>query len=101
MVVSLAQLPMKSVVMDIVVAEIPPKLGILLSRKWAKTFRGSLQIDLTYSIILVSLGEHRRIYREVILAYIINGHHNPINHPFYVLYDDIVSSIGHLNDDEP
>jgi hypothetical protein len=32
MVVSLEQLPMNSVVMDIVVADIPPKFGMLLSR---------------------------------------------------------------------
>jgi hypothetical protein len=36
MVVSLAQLPMKSVVMEIVVDEIPPKFGMLLSRTWDK-----------------------------------------------------------------
>ena len=32
MVVSLAQLPMKSVIMDVVVANITPKFGLLLSR---------------------------------------------------------------------
>jgi hypothetical protein len=36
MVVSLAQLPMKSVGMDIVVADIPPNFGMLLSKTWAK-----------------------------------------------------------------
>jgi hypothetical protein len=53
MVVSLAQLPMKSVVMDIVVAEIPPKFGMLLSKTWDKKVGGSLQMDLTYSTIQV------------------------------------------------
>ena len=32
LVVSLFQLPMKSVVMDIMVADVPPKFGMLLSR---------------------------------------------------------------------
>ena len=32
MVVSLAQLPMKSVIMDVVVADITPKFGLILSR---------------------------------------------------------------------
>ena len=32
MVVSLAQLPMKSVIMDVVVPDITPKFGLLLSR---------------------------------------------------------------------
>jgi len=53
MVVSLAQLPMKSVLMDIVVAEIPPKFGMLLSKTWDKKVGGSLQMDLTYATIQV------------------------------------------------
>ena len=61
MVVSLAQLPMKSVVMDIVVSDIPPKFGMLLSITWAKKVGGSLQMDLTYAIIHVFGGEHRRL----------------------------------------
>jgi hypothetical protein len=40
MVVSLGQLPMKSVVMDIVVADIPPKFGMLLSKTSAKKVGG-------------------------------------------------------------
>jgi hypothetical protein len=36
MVVTLFQLPMKSVVMDIVVDDIPPKFGMLLLRFWIK-----------------------------------------------------------------
>jgi ribonuclease HI len=101
LVVSLAQLPMKSVVMDIIVADIPPKFGMLLSRTWAKKVGGSLQMDLTYATIPVFGGEHRRLYREVILAYIISDHQNPRNHPVYVVEDEIGSSVFHLNDDEP
>jgi hypothetical protein len=101
MVVSLAQLPMKSVVMDIVVADIPPKFGMLLSRTWAKKVGGSLQMDLTYATIPMFGGEHRRIYKEVRLAYIVSDHQNPRNHPIYVVEDEIGSSIFHLNDDEP
>jgi hypothetical protein len=63
MVVSLSQLPMKSVVMDIFVANIPPKFGMFLSRTWAKKVGGSLQMDLTYATILVFGGEHRRLYQ--------------------------------------
>jgi hypothetical protein len=36
LVVTLFQLPMKSVVMDIVVANVPPKFGMLFSRSWIK-----------------------------------------------------------------
>ena len=41
-VVNLTQVPMKSVLMDIVVADISPKFGMLLSRSWAKKVGGTL-----------------------------------------------------------
>jgi hypothetical protein len=41
-VVTLSQLPMKSVVLDVIVADIPPKFGMLLSRSWAKKVGGTL-----------------------------------------------------------
>jgi hypothetical protein len=42
LVVSLFQLPMKSVFMDIVVADVPPKFVMLLSRSWIKKLGGTL-----------------------------------------------------------
>jgi hypothetical protein len=39
--VSLFQLPMKSMIMDIVVADVPPKFGMLLSRSWIKRLGGN------------------------------------------------------------
>jgi hypothetical protein len=42
LVVSLFQLPMKSVVMDVVVADVPPKFDMLLSRYWIKNLGGTL-----------------------------------------------------------
>jgi hypothetical protein len=93
LVVSLEQLPMKSVVMDIVVANIPPKFGMILSRTWAKKVGGLLQMDLTYATILVFGGEHQRLYREVILAYIISKHQNLVNHLVYVVEDEIGSYV--------
>ena len=41
MVVSLSQLPMKSIIMDVVLADITPKFGMLLSRSWAKKVGGT------------------------------------------------------------
>jgi hypothetical protein len=100
MVVSLAQLPMKSVVMEIVVVDSPPNFGMLLSRTWAKKVGGSLQMDLTYATIRMFGGEHRRLYIEVRLAYIVNDHHNPRNHPIYAVEDEIGLYVFHLNDHE-
>jgi hypothetical protein len=64
LVVTLFQLPMKSVVMDIMVVDVPPKFGMLLSRYWIKRLRGTLQMDLRYATISVFGGEHKRLYRE-------------------------------------
>jgi hypothetical protein len=64
LVVTLFQFPMKSVVMDIVVDDVPPTFDMLLSRFWIKILGGTLQMDLTYATIHVFGGEHRRIYRE-------------------------------------
>ena len=58
-------------------------------------------MDLTYTTIPVYGGEHRRLYREVILSYIVSNHQNSKNHPIYVVEDEIGSFVFHLNDDEP
>jgi hypothetical protein len=98
MVVTLSQLPMKSVVLDVIVADIPPKFGMLLSRSWAKKVGGTLQMDLSYATIPVFGGEHQRLYREVRLAYLVSDHENPSNHPIYAVEDELGSSIFHISD---
>jgi ribonuclease HI len=97
-VVSLFQLPMKSVVMDIVVADVPPKFGMLLSRSWIKNLGGTLQMDLTYATIPVFGGEQRRLYRESQLAYIVSDEVDPTNHPIFALDTDLGSSLLQLTD---
>jgi len=92
-VVTLSQLPMKSVVLDVIMADIPPKFGMLLSRSWAKKVGGTLQMDLSYATIPVFGGEQRRLYREIRLAYLVSDHDNPSNHPIFVVEDDLGSSI--------
>ena len=39
--------------MDIVVADIPPKYGMLLSCSWGENLQGSLQLDMSYATISV------------------------------------------------
>jgi hypothetical protein len=51
LVVALAQVPMKSILMDVVITYIPPKYGLLLSRSWGAKLGGSLQLDMTYATI--------------------------------------------------
>jgi hypothetical protein len=76
------QLAMKSMMMDIVVSDVPPKFGMLLSRGF-KRLGGTLQNDLSYATIPVFGGESRRLYNEAQLAYIISDEKNPTNHPIY------------------
>jgi hypothetical protein len=83
MVVTLSQLPMKIVVLDVIVDDISLKFGMLLSISWAKKVGGTLQMDLSYATIRFFGGEHRRLYRDVRLAYLVSGHENPSNHTIY------------------
>ena len=100
MVVSLAQLPMKSVIMDVVVADITPKFGLLLSRSWAKKVGGTLQMDLSYATIPMFGGENRRLYRELQFVYIVTDDKNPTNHPLYVVDKDLGICMLHFSDDD-
>ena len=51
--VSPVQYPAKTILMDVVVADIPPKYGMLLSRSWGAKLQGSLQLDMSYATISV------------------------------------------------
>ena len=81
--VNLTQASMKTMVMDVVVADIPPIFRCLLSRSWMKRLGGTLQMDLLYATIPVFGGVNKRLYRESQLSYIINDEQNPSNHPIY------------------
>jgi hypothetical protein len=58
--ITLAQIPAKSMVMDIVVANISPKYGMFLSRSWGAKLKGTLQLDMSYATISV-FGQQRRL----------------------------------------
>ena len=53
MCVTLLQCPAKSIVMDIIVADIPPKYGMLLSCSWGEKLQGYLQLDMSYATISI------------------------------------------------
>ena len=102
LVVSLTQLPMKSVVMDIVVVDIPSTFRMLLSRSWSKKLASTLQMDMSYATIPIFGGEFRRLYRETQMAYIISDHENLENHLIYAEEKELGSAILHFyaeNDD--
>ena len=57
MVLSLAQIAENSIMMDVVVFDIPARFGMLLSRSWGEKLGGVLKLDFTYAIIHVFNGE--------------------------------------------
>jgi hypothetical protein len=99
LVVGLAQIPVKRILMDVVVADIPPKYGMLLSRSWGAKLGGSLQLDMTYATIPVFGGQYTRLYRETRLAFMVGDPHNPNNHPVYIANQDLGSCIISIDDD--
>ena len=78
--------------MDVVVENIPPKFGMLLSRSWSTKLKGTLQMDMSYSTVLV-FGQDKRLYREVHLKYMVRNKEKPNNHPIYSIEIDIGYSI--------
>lgn len=90
--VSLAQIPSKSLVMDVVVADIPSKFKMLLSRSWAAKIKDALQMDMSYATISV-FSEQRRLYREKKMAYMVSNVERPNNHPIYSLDTEMGSTI--------
>ena len=62
LVVSLAQIPARSIVMDMVVADILALFGMLFSRSPGAKLGGVLKLDFTYAIIPILGGEERRLY---------------------------------------
>jgi hypothetical protein len=89
---TLDQIPTKSMVMDIVVADIPPKYSMLLSRSWGAKLKGTLQLDMSYTTILV-FGQQRRLYKETLMKYMVTNQENPHNYPLYSAHSDLDSFI--------
>jgi ribonuclease HI len=91
---------MRSMVMDVVVADIPPKFGLLFSCSWRKRLGGTLQMDISYATIPVFGGEVNRIYRENHLTYIISDEKSSVNHPIYALDIDFGACILQIDDSQ-
>jgi len=83
--------------MDVVVADIPAKYGMLLSRSWGAKLQGSLQLDLSYATISV-FGQPKRLYRETLMKYVVSSEEKPQNFPLYSIHTNMDSFIL-FNDD--
>lgn len=87
-VVNLAQIPVKSIVLDIVVTNIRAKFGMLLFRSCCAKLEGSLQMDMSFATILVYGGDHLRLYREFRFLHAVCKSDQAKNHPIYALDHD-------------
>ncbi len=83
---------MKNVLMDVVVADIPPRCGMLLSRSWVAKLKGTLQLDSSCATIPV-FGQMRKLYREQKMKYMITSKEKPINHPINYVHTDLESFV--------
>jgi hypothetical protein len=61
LVVTLAHVPVKSILMDVVIADIPMKYGLLLYRSWGAKIGGSLQLYMNCATIPVFGGQFTRL----------------------------------------
>ena len=72
MVVALEKIPSKTIVMDVVVADIRLKFGVLFSRSWTSKLKGSLQMDMSYATIPM-VGGNKRLYSEKRSPYVVRN----------------------------
>ena len=90
--VNLAQIPAKCLVVDIVVADVPPKYGMMLSRSWGAKLQGTMKMDMTYATIPV-FNQTRRFYRESHMQYMVSSQERPDNSPLYSIHTGLDSFI--------
>jgi len=90
--VSLVQYPAKTILMDIVVVDIPPKYGMLLSRSWGAKLQRSLQLDMSYATISV-FGQPKKLHQETLMKYVLSSQEKPQNFPIYSMHSDMDSFI--------
>ena len=90
--VSLTLIPAKCMVMDVVVADVRPKYGMLFSRSWGAKLQGTMQMDGSYATISI-FGQLRRLYRESQMKFLVSSPEKPENSPLYSVHTDLDSFI--------
>jgi hypothetical protein len=77
--VYLLDFPHISLIMNIVMIDVPEAWGMLLSRSWVATLGGFLSMDLTYTHIPIGDGTFEILYSwQVVKKHVID-----LNHPDY------------------
>jgi hypothetical protein len=96
--VNLAKILVKSILMDVVIVDVPAKYGMLLSRSWGAKLGGSVQLDMAYATIPIFGGQFMHLYRETRLVYTVSDPHKPHNYPVYVTDQDLGNYILSIED---
>jgi len=92
LVVNLDHILAKNVLMDVVVADTPPRFGMLLSRSWGANIKGTMQLDFSYATIPV-FGQMRKPYQEQKMKYMITSKEKLVNHPINYVHTDLESFV--------
>ena len=79
-------------VMDVVVADVPPKYDMLLSRSWGAKLQGTMQMDGAYATIQI-FGQLRILYREAQMKFLVSSLEKPEKSPLYSVHTDLDSFI--------
>lgn len=79
------QLLMKSIVLDIVVANIPANIWNVTIKILRRNAGGTLQMDMKYAIVLIFDGEKKKICRENKLKYVVKNGKKPKNPQYKLL----------------
>lgn len=96
--VTLDRTPTKSLVMDIMVADIPYKYGMLFSCSWGVKIQGTLQMDMIYATIPMFI-QQRRMYKETLMKYTVSSKEKSHNYPLYYVYYELDSFILYNEED--
>jgi len=92
LVVSLDQISARNVLMDVVVVDIPPRFGVLLSSSWGTKIKGTMQLDFSYATILV-FNQMRKLYWEKKMKYMITSKEKLVNHPINYVHTNLESFV--------
>jgi len=85
--VRLAAYPNITFPMNILVIDVPDGWGMLLSRKWAATLGGTLQMDLSYATIPSSENSFVKLYREKERKCHVEDPKEPMNEFIYHMHE--------------
>ena len=97
--VTLIEFPSKTVVMDVVIANIPPKFGVLLSMSWTSKLKRRMQMDMSYATIPMARGS-KRLYNEKTSPFVVRSQDKLDDHAIYAIDTNLGSSIF-FNDVSP